>query len=124
MLVLAVAVDFDKLFEDGGLAAIAPLRKLCRVMVVAVDAALVLVVAVRGAEYGRTDRAGEVLDVVFPFESSDVGAAECLSAFMAEQVESAEVVGLAERVLAWGFVGDREEFGGYNLAAVLDSVSW
>jgi hypothetical protein len=65
-----------------------------------------------------------VLDVVFPLEGSDVRATEGLSAFVAEKVESAEVVGLAERVLARWLVGDREEFGGYNLAAVLDNVSW
>lgn len=65
VLVLAIAVDFDKLLENGSLAAIAALGKLGGVVVVAVDAALVLVVAVGGAEDGGTDGAGEVLDVVF-----------------------------------------------------------
>jgi hypothetical protein len=46
VLVLAVSVDFDKLLEDGRLAAIAALGELCRVVVVAVDAPLVFVVAV------------------------------------------------------------------------------
>jgi hypothetical protein len=41
---------------------------------------------------------------------------------MAQQPESAEVVGLAERVLAPAVaVVGREEFGGDNLPAILDS---
>jgi hypothetical protein len=40
------------LLENRCLTAVAPLRKLGRVVVVAIDAALVLIVAVRCAEYG------------------------------------------------------------------------
>lgn len=54
MLVLTIAEDLDELLEDGRLAAIAPLRKLGRVVVVAVDAALVLIVAVRCTEHCGT----------------------------------------------------------------------
>lgn len=50
MLVLSIAVDLDELLEDGGLAAIAALSKLGRVVVVAVNAAFVFVVAVGRAE--------------------------------------------------------------------------
>lgn len=42
---------------------------------------------------------------------------------MAQQVEAAEVVGLAERILAGGLLGHGEELGGDNLAAVLEVVS-
>ena len=64
-----------------------------------------------------------MLNVVFALQGSDVGAAEGLTAVVAQQIESAEVVSLAQRILARGLLGDGEEFGGYNLAAVLDGVS-
>lgn len=64
-----------------------------------------------------------MLDVVLALQRSDVGAAESLSAVVTEQVEPAKVVGLAQGVLARGFVGDGEELGCYDLAAVLDVVS-
>lgn len=119
VLVLAIAEDFDELLEDGRLAAVAALCELGRVVVVAVDAALVLIVAVRGAEDGGADGAGEVLDVVFAVEGGDVGAAQGLATVEAEQVEPAKVVGFAEGVLAGGLLGDGEELGGDDLAAVL-----
>ena len=120
MLVLSISENLDKLLENGRLAAIAPLGKLGRVVVVAVDTALVLVVAVRGAEDGRTDGTGKVLDVVFAVKSGDVGAAQSLSTLEAQQVESSEIVGLAQRVLARGLLGNGKEFGGNNLVAVLE----
>lgn len=52
MLVLPIAENLHKLLEDGGLAAITPLRKLGGVVVVAVDVPIVLVVAVLGAKDG------------------------------------------------------------------------
>jgi hypothetical protein len=64
-----------------------------------------------------------VLDVVLALERGDVRAAEGLSTVVAQQVQSAEVVSLAQRVLAWWLLGDGEEFGGYDLATVLDQVS-
>lgn len=53
MLVLSVSEDLNELLQNRRLTAVTPLGKLGRVMVVTVDAALVLVVAVRGAENGR-----------------------------------------------------------------------
>lgn len=52
VLVLAVPEDLDKLLQNGGLAAVAALRELGRIMVVAVDISVVFVVAVLGAEDG------------------------------------------------------------------------
>lgn len=46
MLVLAIAEDLNKLFQDRCLAAVAALSEFGRVVIVAVDAAFVLVVAV------------------------------------------------------------------------------
>lgn len=55
MLVLPIAENFHKLLEDSRLTAIASLRKLSGVVVVAVDVAIMLVVAVLGAKDGRTE---------------------------------------------------------------------
>ena len=44
VLIDSIAEDFDELLQDGSLTSIALLRKLGRVMVVAVDIAFVLVV--------------------------------------------------------------------------------
>ena len=72
MLVLAIAEDFDKLFEDGRLAAIAALCEFCRVVVMAVDISLVLVIAVLGAEHSGTHGTRKVLYVVFTVQGGDV----------------------------------------------------
>lgn len=55
VLVLPIAENLHKLLEDGRLAAIAPLRELSGVVVVAVDVPVVLVVAILGAKDGRTE---------------------------------------------------------------------
>lgn len=60
-----------------------------------------------------------MLDVVLAVQGGDVGAAQGLAALVAEQVEAAEVVGLAQRVLAGRLLGDGEELGGDDLIAVL-----
>jgi hypothetical protein len=120
VLVLAVAEDLDELLEDGGLASIAALGELGRVVVMAVNLAIVLVVAVLGAEYCRAQGACEVVDVILALERGNVGPPQCAAALMAEQAEPAEVVCLAERVWAPAIlVVCREEFGSYNLSAVL-----
>ena len=65
MLILSVPKYFDELLQYCGLAPITPLRELCRIVIVAIYLALMFVVAVLSAEYCRTDRAGEMFDVVF-----------------------------------------------------------
>lgn len=64
-----------------------------------------------------------MLDVVFAIQSGDVRATERALAGVAKKVESAEVVCLAQRVLIWWLIRNREELGGYNLVAVLNRVS-
>jgi hypothetical protein len=64
-------------------------------MIVTIYAAFVFVVAVGCAKDGRTYRAGEMLDVVFAVEGCDVGAAEGLAALETQQVQTAEIIGLA-----------------------------
>jgi hypothetical protein len=55
VLILPIAEYFHELLEDSRLAAIASLRKLSRVVVVTVDVAVMLVIAVLGAKDGRTE---------------------------------------------------------------------
>ena len=120
MLVLSVAENLDKLFENGGMTAVTPLGELGRVVVVAVDVAIVLVVAVLRAKDGRAEGTGEVLDVVLAVERGYVGASEGATTLKAKEAQAAEVVGLAEGILATAFlVLGRKEFGGDDLAAVL-----
>jgi hypothetical protein len=95
VLIHAVPEDLHELFENGGLTAIALLRKLGRVVVVAVDAAVVLVVGVRGAKHRRANTAREVLDVIFAIEGCDVRSSQRATACEAEEIQSSEIVGLA-----------------------------
>ena len=64
MLILAVSKDLDELLEDGSVTPIAPLRELCRVMIMAIYFAFVFVVAILGAKDCRTGRAGKVFDMI------------------------------------------------------------
>ena len=121
MLIYSIPEDLDELFQNGGLAPIALLRKLCRIVEVAIDIAFVFVVGVLCAEDGGTDAAGEVLDVVFAVERGDVGAPERAAAGVAEEIETPEVVGFAQWVLVGRMVGDGEELGSYYFVAVLQS---
>lgn len=72
MLILTIAEDLNELLQNCCLTAIAPLRKLCRVMVVAVHLSIVLVVTVLRSKYCWADRACKVVDMVFPIQSRDV----------------------------------------------------
>lgn len=72
MLILAIAEDFDKLFENRCLTAIAALSEFGRVVVVAVYISFVFVVAVLSTKDGRAHRAGKMFDVVFAIERGDV----------------------------------------------------
>jgi len=101
---------------------VAPATFLCEaraVMVMAIDGAFVLIIAILSAEDGRTDRTSEVLDVVLTFERGDVRASKGASAIIAEKVEPTEIVRLAQRILVRRLVGDGEELGGHDLATIL-----
>lgn len=119
MLVLAVSEDFDKLLENGGLTAIASLGEFGGIVVVAIDVSLVFVVAVLGAKDGWTYGTCKVLNVVFTIQCGDIGSSQGTSASMTEEVEAAEIVSLAKRVLIRGLIGHGEEFGGNHLSAIL-----
>jgi hypothetical protein len=72
VLVLAVPKDLDKLLEDSSVAAITSLCKMRRVVVVAVDLSVMLVVTILRTKNCRTDRAGKVFNVILPIDSRDV----------------------------------------------------
>lgn len=72
MLILAIAEDLNKLLENGRMASITSLRKLCGVVVMAVHLPIVLIVTILCAEHSWAYRAGEVIDVVFPIQSCDI----------------------------------------------------
>lgn len=63
MFIVVVSVDLDKLLEDGDLTACASDSEAGGVMKVAVDGAVVLIIRVLRPKDGRTDGAGEMLDV-------------------------------------------------------------
>lgn len=72
MLILAIAKDFDKLFENCCLTAIAALSEFSRVVVVAVYISLMFVVAVLSTKDGRAYGAGKMFNMVFAVERGDV----------------------------------------------------
>ena len=72
VLILTITVNLDKLLEDCRLASETALSKLCRVMVMAVDLPLMLVVAILRSKYGWTHRAREVVHVVLLVEGGNV----------------------------------------------------
>lgn len=119
MLVLAVAEYLNKLFQDCSLTAVALLRKTGRVVVMTVHFAFVLIVTVLSAEDGGADGTSEVLNVVLAIQGCYIGTAQGIAAGVAEEVESAKVVSLAEGVLIWTLLGIREELGGNSFAAIL-----
>lgn len=121
MLVLSIPKDLDELLENGCLASVTPLRKSCRVVIVTVYISLVLIVAILCTEHCWTDGARKVLNVILALEGCDVRTAKCTATGEAEEVQSSEVVGLAERILARWLIGYWKEFGCYDLAAVIAS---
>ena len=86
MLILAIAENLDELFQNRCLTAIASLGKFGGVVIVAVNTALVLVIAVRCAEDGRTDGTREMLDVVFSIQCGDVGSSKGLTAIETQKI--------------------------------------
>ena len=83
MLVLTVPEYLHKLLQDCRLTAITPLSVLGRVVIVAIDFTLVLVVAVLGTEDGGAHGASEMLNMIFAVESGDVGTTKSTPTFIA-----------------------------------------
>lgn len=63
-----------------------------------------------------------MLNMVLAFQGRDIRASEGAAAGMTQKPQSSEVVSLAQWILfALFFAVDRKEFGGYNLATILDA---
>lgn len=61
-----------------------------------------------------------MVDMVLSIQGGDVGASQRAAALMAQQAESPEIIGFAERILALtASIVCREEFGSHYLTAVL-----
>jgi hypothetical protein len=120
VLILTIPEYFHKLFENGRLTSIAALSKLCRIVEMTINLAIVFVVAVLRAKYGWAHGAREVIDVVLLIQSRDVRSSERPIALMAYKIQSSEVISFAQRVLAFAILFvDWEELRGYYLPAIL-----
>lgn len=74
MLVLAIAEDFDELFEDRGVTPVTPLGESGRIVIMTVYISFMFVVGVLSTKDCWTDGAGEMLNMIFAIEGCDVGA--------------------------------------------------
>lgn len=72
MLILSISKDLHELLEDCGLTTVASLSKLCRIVIMAVDFIVMLIVAVLRSKNSRTNGACEMLDVIFSIEGRNV----------------------------------------------------
>jgi hypothetical protein len=86
VLILAISENLDKLFKYGGLTTITTLGELRRVMVMAKDLAVVLVVTVGGTENSWAHRTSEMLYMVLPVKCCNVRSSQGPIAFEADQV--------------------------------------
>jgi hypothetical protein len=121
VLILAIAEYLDKLLKNGIVTSVTALSEAGGVVIVAIDAAVMFVVAVLCPKDGGTDGAGKVLDMVFPIECGYVRTAQSISACETDEIQSFEIVLFAQGVLVWAFVGDGKELGSYNLTALLET---
>ena len=121
MLILSIAEDFDKLLQDGSVASVTTLGKLCRVVKVAVYLVFVLVIRVLRTKHCRAHGARKVLNMVLAIQGRNIRASEGAATGMTQKFQSSEVVSLAQWILlGFVFIVDRKEFGSYNLATILD----
>jgi hypothetical protein len=108
-LIVTVPKYLNKLLEDGGLAPGTNFRKHCGVMEMTVNVIIVFVIANLISESGWTERASEVFQVVLAPKRCGIGSPESAAAGKAEEIEAAEIVRLAERILVGAFGGNRKE---------------
>lgn len=72
MLILAVTEYFNKLFQYGCLASVAPLGKLRRIMVMTVDVSIMFVITVLCSKHGGTERACEMVHMILSVQGGNV----------------------------------------------------
>ena len=72
MLILTISKNFHELFENCGLTSIAALGELSGIVEMAKNLTIMLIVAVLGPKYSRTQRARKMLNMVLSIERGDV----------------------------------------------------
>lgn len=86
MLVLTITKDLDKLLQNSGLTSIAALGELSGVVIMTIDPAIVLVIAVLRAKHSGTDGAGEVLNVILAVKCSNIGPTKCTATLESKKI--------------------------------------
>jgi hypothetical protein len=131
-----VPVDLHELFQYGAIATHTFRSKSCRIVKVAIDVVLVFIIRVLWTEQRRTNRAGEMLHVVLLIcgqrqsivgppviprrtASGDVASPQGLIALGADQIETAKIIFLAQRLLFAVGAIDGKEFGRDKISTVL-----
>ena len=138
-LVPHVPVDLDELFQDRSAAPCTLSRESRRVVVVAVDIPIVFIVRIMWPKQGRAYRASEMLHMILlvwkRLSSShgstgawiryghtaggDITSPQCHTAFSADEIQTPEVIPLAQWVLLSVWTFDREKLGGYHVPTIL-----
>lgn len=86
----------------------------------AIDLSIMFIITILRSKYCGAYRAGKVVYVVLSIEGCDIGSAKGAVAFMANQIESSEIICLAEGILPFSvFFVNRKELRGDDLATVL-----
>lgn len=119
VFVLAIAVNLDELLQDRGPTSCAFDGVVERIVIVAIDLAVMFIVRVLRTKDCRTHGACEVLNVIFVVQRRDIGATKSSSTRLAHKVESPEIVALTQWILLPIGLGDGEKLGRYNLVTVL-----
>ena len=84
MLILSIAKDFHKLFENGGMASMTSLRELGGIMEMTVHLALMFVIRILRPKHRGTYGARKVFNVVLAFQGRNIRATERTTTLMAE----------------------------------------
>lgn len=120
MLILPVPEDLHKLFQNGGMAAMAPLCKLGRIMVVTIYHAFMFVVTVLRSEHCGANRTSEMFYMIFAVQGCDIRTSKGATALEAKKLKSSEIIRFAQGVLSTPvLVVNREEFRRDYLTAIL-----
>jgi hypothetical protein len=72
MLVLPISEDFNKLLQNGSLATTTFRGELCRIMIMAINLAVVLIIRILWSKYRRTNTARKVLDMILAVQRSNI----------------------------------------------------
>jgi hypothetical protein len=92
MLVLTLPENLNELFQNRGVASVATLCELCRIVVVAIHTSIMLVITVLGTKDCWAHRTSEMIYVILSVQGSNVGTTECTTALVAKEIQTSKVV--------------------------------